>query len=348
MQPDESDTDALGPESPDEIAYYYPEPYWLINEGGWIKSLLLFFDEVAILLPNYMYGRHVSADPTLAGPLEDKGLLRILQPEWFLDERTTDQLTEIVTALIEGGAFDDLQAGSALAELSISRFSSAPTDVARQVLDKLKSRGLAIDTEDGVSIPMHRVVRAVYLVALAQLARETGERHGLDLHPVTNAPATIESFRGFLELPSTPSRGNVIAFDLEEVSVDLNQVPLDEVLQFRNENRDPHRQYMKNLRRFALELSLADPADRPRLLLDRRAEIREQAHDLHQRALSAWKQPKDVVGFGFGLMGAAWSIATHNPVPAALAALGAIMKMLPAGASGSAYSYLFSAKQSLR
>ncbi len=125
MQPDKSDTEALGPESPDEIAYYYPEPYWLINEGGWIKSLLLFFDEVAILLPNYMYGRHVSADPTLAGPLEDKGLLRILQPEWFLDERTTEKLTEIVTALIESGAFDDLQAGSVLAELSMSRMSGA-------------------------------------------------------------------------------------------------------------------------------------------------------------------------------------------------------------------------------
>jgi hypothetical protein len=38
MRPDNADADALVPEPPDEIAYY-PEPYWLINEGGWIKSL---------------------------------------------------------------------------------------------------------------------------------------------------------------------------------------------------------------------------------------------------------------------------------------------------------------------
>lgn len=51
-----------GEAPPAEIAYYYPEPYWLANEGGWIKSLLLFFDEVAILLPSYMKGRNLIAD----------------------------------------------------------------------------------------------------------------------------------------------------------------------------------------------------------------------------------------------------------------------------------------------
>lgn len=35
-------------ESPErrETAYYYPEPYWLADEGGWVESLLLFFDEI--------------------------------------------------------------------------------------------------------------------------------------------------------------------------------------------------------------------------------------------------------------------------------------------------------------
>ena len=39
-----------------DTAYYYPAPYWSAGEGDWIKSLLLFFDEVAILLPGYMRG----------------------------------------------------------------------------------------------------------------------------------------------------------------------------------------------------------------------------------------------------------------------------------------------------
>ena len=34
-----------------DTAYYYPAPYWGLEDSGWIKSLLLFFDDVAILLP---------------------------------------------------------------------------------------------------------------------------------------------------------------------------------------------------------------------------------------------------------------------------------------------------------
>ena len=52
------------------LAYYYPEPYWLIeiDEGDAIKNLLLFFDGIAILLPRYMKGRERAADPILASP----------------------------------------------------------------------------------------------------------------------------------------------------------------------------------------------------------------------------------------------------------------------------------------
>ena len=39
--------------------------------------MLLFFDKVSILLPGYMYGRHHFADPVLAEPLEDQGLLEV-------------------------------------------------------------------------------------------------------------------------------------------------------------------------------------------------------------------------------------------------------------------------------
>ena len=46
-----------------DTAYYYPAPYWGLEDSGWIKSLLLFFDDVAILLPDYMYGRHTDLPP---------------------------------------------------------------------------------------------------------------------------------------------------------------------------------------------------------------------------------------------------------------------------------------------
>ena len=115
-----------------DIAYYYPAPYWAMREGGWIKSLLLFFDEVAILLPNYMYGHHTEADPTLAGPLEELGLLRVIEPNDWVDVETTNQLAEIVVELLTNGTFDDLPKADYFAELSQSRIGyGADVDLAK-------------------------------------------------------------------------------------------------------------------------------------------------------------------------------------------------------------------------
>jgi hypothetical protein len=339
-------TEALAPK---ETAYYYPEPFWLAHEGGWVKSLLLFFDEIAILLPSYMRGRHVVADPTLAGPVDDLGLLRILEPEVFVDDATADKLVGVIDALVEAGAFDELSKVGDLAELSMSRMGYAMAeDLAARLNDKLRARGLAMESEDGVSIPLHPAVRTAYLLVIAQLARETGARHGLDLHPVTNGRGAGEGFRQLLELGPMPSRGQVVDFDLEVVSIDLDDIPLDDVLAFKRESDGAHRRYMQNLRTFTFELAAMEEGDRARAFRDRRADLEDEASDLRRRSLQAWRSPKDVTGFGLGIAGAAWSIATANPLPAILTAIGAGLKMLPSNAAGRAYSYLFEARERLR
>ena len=334
---------------PRETAYYYPEPYWLMRDASWVKTLLLFFDEVAILLPDYMTGRHRAADPSLVEPLEDKGLLRILHPEWFVDAELTERMTESVAELIAGGAFDDLPAQEPFAELSMSRMGyGAEEDLARMVYEELEKRGLARPTEDGVSIPMHWRIRAVYLLLLAQLAREAGQRQGFDLHPATNTDGASEVLGSFFNLKPMPSRGQVVAFDLETVSIDLDSVPLDDVLAFRHENADSYRRYTTELRSFTLQLSLLDEVERDRILIDRRAAIEEQARELTGRVRKAFKTPKKATGFSLGLAGAAWSLATMNPVPAALGVIGAITGVMPDQKVGSVYSYLFEAHRKLR
>ncbi|WP_309713613.1 hypothetical protein [Pseudolysinimonas sp.] len=82
-----------------DVAYIYPAPYWRLSEHDWIKSLLLFFDEVAILLPDYVYGRHHIADPSLAEPLEDRGMLRVLEPNDWIDEQARIDLVPSMTGL---------------------------------------------------------------------------------------------------------------------------------------------------------------------------------------------------------------------------------------------------------
>ena len=170
-----------------DTAYYYPAPYWTLQEIGWIKSLLLFFDDIATLLPDYMYGRHQAADSVLAAPLEERGLLHVLEPKGWLDQETTARLAEIIVEMLRNGAFDDLPEAGYFAELSQSRMGySADVQLASFLVDELRQRGLAKPSEDGVSIPLHPTVRTTVLVILGQLSRNVGQRRGMTIHPTTN------------------------------------------------------------------------------------------------------------------------------------------------------------------
>jgi hypothetical protein len=334
---------------PNETAYYYPEPYWLADHSDWVKSLLLFFDDVAILLPRYMRGREEAADPTLAQPLTDRQLLRVLEPEWFVDADETRKLADLMTALIGAGAFDELDTASEFASLSMSRMGfGANRELAESVYEALAARGLARDSEDGVSIPMHRMVRSMFLGFLAQLARETGARHGLDLHPVTNNERAEQAFTSFLDLKPMPSRGQVVAMDLQVVSADLTDIPLDDVLQFRDEYRDDHRRYMQHLRQFSTGLAGMTDADVQRQLSARRAEIEEEAAGLRRLSAQAWSRPVNVASFALGLVGAGFTVAAaahgSNPIPEALVtALTGVVPMLGRTDRASVYTYLFRA-----
>jgi hypothetical protein len=165
--------------------------------------------------------------------------------------------------------------------------------------------------------------------------------------PGADGRGAEEAFRTFLELEPMPTRGQVVSFDLEVVSVDLEQVPLDEVLQFKAENQGAHRKYMQNLRTFAEDLGKLNAVDRARAILDRKADLEEEAHDLRQRSWQAWKRPTAVGGFALGLTGAGISMATESVVPGIIGALIAALGMVPGAQSASAYSYLFQAARQL-
>ena len=332
-----------------EVAYYYPEWHWHPDEHGGVKSLLLFFDEIALLVPDYKRHQPANMDPELAGALEDANLLRIIEPEWFVDAEMTGMLAEAMVAIIDAGAFDDLSPTEPFAELSMSRAGFAgEREVAERVVGLLSERGLAAETADGLSIPMHPSVRSTYLVLLAQLARRTGERRGLDLHPATNRPEAQQVLDRTLNLRPMPSRGRVVDFDLEAVSIDLGPVPLDEVLAYRADHQEEHRRYMSSLRSFCRELTLIETeADRERVLADRREELREAAEQLRRRSWKSFKQPKNYLSFGLGLVGAGVSASVGNPFGAAAGVGVALTRLLPDKSDGSVYSYLFGAQRSL-
>jgi hypothetical protein len=132
-----------------EIAYYYPGPLW--RSGDWVKTLLLFFDGVALLVPEYLRDKPFRSDPVMAEPLQDQGFLHILEPESFIDQPSTERLTQVMVDLITSGAFDRLDRRQRFHELSYSRLGGAvDSSLADLVLEAPQERGLARASEDGV------------------------------------------------------------------------------------------------------------------------------------------------------------------------------------------------------
>ncbi len=327
-----------------DTAYYYPEPHWGLRASGWIKSLLLFFDDVAILLPNYMYGRHTNADPTLAEPLEDRGLLRVLEPNDWVDEEVTNKLAEVVVELLTNGAFDGLPQAVHFAPLSRSRMGyGADVGLADFLVDELQTRGLARPSEDGVSIPLHPAVRTTILVILAQLARVAGTKHGMTIHPATNNFRAVTDLIETLSRETMPSRDKVIKLDLEPVTFDLESIPLDDVLQFRKDHKDAHRAYMRDLRGFMAELAEIDnPDEREAKVLERRQEIADAAHDIQRSTRRALR--KNLASLSLGITGSVWPLA-GDLFGLALSVVGTIVGALPSNSKQvSAYSYIFDVK----
>lgn len=64
-----------------ELAFYYLNPMW--SYGNWIKNLALFFDGIALLVPDYMKDRPEELDRPIVVGLREKGLLEIIEPESF-------------------------------------------------------------------------------------------------------------------------------------------------------------------------------------------------------------------------------------------------------------------------
>ena len=324
-----------------ELAFYYPNPVW--RDGNWVKNLLLFFDGIALLVPEYLREKPFQSDPAISEGLSEAGLLTILEPESFLDKRATERLATAMAGIIESGSLDGLSPDTAFHELSWSRLGGrADPDLASAIYRALKKRHLAKPSSDGASIPMHPLVRSLVLVLLSQILRTTGREQGLDLQPATDRPEIHHALRDILGAPLSPSAGHVVSLDLATVGIDLSSVPLDEVLGFRTQHRKEYRAYARDLRRFVRDLSTLDELEQRREMHDRQDEMREQAESLKKHARAAWKHPGS---FALALAGAAWAAHSGDLLGALLAGGDALL-----GASDrqtvavEAYSYLFQAR----
>jgi hypothetical protein len=99
-------------------------------------------------------------------------------------------------------------------------------------------------------------------------------------------------------------------------------VPIDDVLDFRKENPAEHRRYCVSVRRSVQELSHMPDEERKTAFEKRQSELDEIAKQLRKRARKAWKKP---ASFGLTVTGAVVTLATGNPLGAAIGISAALL-----------------------
>ena len=265
-------------------------------------------------------------DQAVIAGLNEHGLFHVLRPETVVDSDAAHKLETAMTEIMESGALDSLsKENTAFHQLSRSRLGGdGDTHLATEIFEKLKARNLAKDSEDGVSIPMHPKVRSLVLILLAQILRPQGEKLGLDLAPATDQPLLVNALCELLSrLPSAPSHGHVITFDMKTVGVDLGRVPIDEVLAFRKETFADHREYSLAVRKFVRELGEMPAKEQAAAFEQRQADLDEIANELARRSMKNWKTN---TVFMLGMAGAAWAYLTSNPIGAIISGAATLLK----------------------
>jgi hypothetical protein len=223
----------------------------------------------------------------------------------------------------------------------------ADVELSEMITEELISRDLARPSEDGVSIPLHPAVRTTFLVLLSQLARDAGRRAGLALHPATADYNAIDDLIRVMSLHASPSAGHVVTLDQETVGLDLAAVPLDDVLEFREQHGQAYRRYARNVRQQVIELGLLEPDEREARLVDRREELADQADDLRRTARRWWRTA--LGSFAIGAAGAAWLAAgpLHDPIGGLIALVDTALGAASSQETATAYSYILDAKRAL-
>ena len=337
-----------------DIAFYYPGQYW--RDPDWAKNLVLFFDGIGMLVPAYMPDHGKWDDFSVIKSLKEKELFRVIRPEDYVGATETGALATAIQNIADSGGLDALtdrssQSGfrSEFGSISMSRMGYfGDCAIAQNLFDILRERGLASESEDGVSIPMHREVRGLILILLSQIIKSREDSMGLTLSPATDQAKFVRALNTVMAsvISSTPTVGDVVSFDMDIVGIDLSRIPIDEVLAFRDEHYSQHRDYRLAVRRFARELSAMPSDERPAIFEQREEELKDAASKLRQEHLSSWKQ---ATTFALGLVGAGLNLFTGNIPGAAVAITSTALNAVggPAVDLGS-YSYLFEAKQSLQ
>jgi hypothetical protein len=186
-------------------------------------------------------------------------------------------------------------------------------------------------------------------LAQQQLARHPAEGIGLALQPVDQSASRSFQFLKHLAASTGSetalSQATVVSRDLDVVALNLESVPIDEVLAFREEHGTAYRAYARDLREFVRDASLLNEQAREQALADREEELIDTARDLSELSRKAWRRP--MASFSLGIAGASVALVGGDLAGAALAAGGGLLGLKRTVYPGTAYAYIYETKTEL-
>ncbi|MFF0110689.1 hypothetical protein [Streptomyces hirsutus] len=300
---------------------------------GQMKSLLLYFDGFALLLPDNHFCVTVAQEAELAQPLQQAGLLHNFAPRTWLDTDTARTIQQAAVRSRRAGGPASISIGHMTGAAISSGHLAAELISAHRVVEQMLRSGTVIRRRpdlgpDMVDMP-ERVRAAVLLtVGLAAQAKVSDHR----IHLVGDLSQATRARSGKAE-----RTGQILHQDILDVGMDLSQVPLNEILDYRREHGASYKAYAQDLRRFVRDLEAAEPIDHQRMLHERSESIADHASQL-RRARRAWGRP--VTALAFAGAGAAWTLHQADIWGAVFAALGAAAGFSRPARPESPFTYL--------
>jgi hypothetical protein len=349
-------SDSAVPSRPTTTALYHPAPLWLPDSR--VKTLLLFFDKVALLALDEKHDAESTANTEALADLFEHGLIEVVNPQQLLDVPTKDA---VLTALRDEAVWQALDpigrdehfyyGHRVFATLNGPEPSLEMMTMRNELMRQLgvgtdyrenDSDGSTLiptyrEKDQAPSVPIHTRLWAPILSSLALILRRAARSSGVDLHPVTDQVATAQSLDALFRLPGMPSTKRVVRLELENVGVDLSGLPLTDVLAFRESHGAAYRDYAQRLAALSGELALSAAEERTDRLIAAREELGRAADELRAVARKAWHQPLPT--FAIGLLGAAWNTQERSAAP--LGALADALQTEAGGSVQSCHTYVF-------
>lgn len=319
-----------------QLAFFY-EPFWRSGAAATIKTLLLFFDGIALTVPEYAWGAPLAADPALE-MLEDQGLLVRLSPEFLIDTTTAESLARVLVELLTAGAFGNLDR-----KLLHRRVSALPMGarveplLTENLLAELAEHGLATQGLGGAPVSVHPTVRSWILAALPQLVRESAEHVGCALQPITTHPQQAHALLDCIDRAPLAAAAHVVATGLQPIGPDLTRIPIIDVLAFREEHTHVRHAFIRKLRNTLVDIAITPPDESSRVFLSSCESLASAADDLRRMTPKAWGQPS--ASCLLGIAGGAISYIGPN-IAGQMSAGATLFGLGRRSDPGSAFTYL--------